>query len=66
MPSEENQKKLKLGFVEESSNNEAYLRDFSFPLNVYLPGSVCPNCGYRVKPGCPELCKKNKSNHRSS
>jgi len=55
---------LKLDFGQQEQNlrpeNNAMVVDISFPLSAYMPGSICPQCGRRVRPGCPVLCIPKK------
>lgn len=58
----EGQLKLDLNQQEQilKPENNAMLVDISFPLQAYMPGSICPECGKVVHPGCPVLCSTRK------
>ncbi len=60
----EDKGQLKLDFNQQEqrlkTENNAMLVDISFPLHAYIPGSICPECGKIVHPGCPILCSNRK------
>lgn len=59
--SNNDQVQLKLDLIEKiPPERNAMLVDVSYPLQAYLPGSTCPNCGHKVRPGCPVECKLEK------
>ena len=44
------------GEQELKPEHNAMLVDISYPLHAYHPGIKCPNCGRKVRSGCPVLC----------